>query len=357
MIINKEHLMNRYLANIITIAILAFFVGSSCGASQTQAQAEVKNIKGVLIESKAPVEFKSPKGTPVNATMGTELLPGTKIQAGSGGMARVMLMDGTIVEVSSGKSYTVGTVPESSEDRTVMRGITLALNEAADVSVPPRPAADTAVTPTKPKAEPRIHGMVKMGGPLITQRQIQQSEKKKPVAPQKRLEAIYPTGTSIILPDRLTFKWNIRANFPKPVVILTGSGSEKQIDVDTKNPFTASASSKDLGLKRGQKYTWYLASKNDKPGRAKSQRFNFTVLTERQEDDLKKDLQKLNDTASSPEGRDFLKAQLYYNYGMNYNMVDTLTPLWKKNHSSSIKKLLLLGYSKMGRAEEAWRYK
>ena len=344
---------------IIIIILIGF---SACGAHSPQkeqapqtGQTEIENIKGVLIESSAPIEFASPKGKSFSAVVGTELMPGTTITAGTGGSARVMLMNGAIIEIPSGKKYVVGTVAKASEKQTMMRGLTLALNEAAEVSLPKLPS--TAPAPQQKKSTPRVHGMVKMGGPLITPKQKQEAQARRSVAPQKRLEAIYPSGTAIKPSKTITFKWNMKVRFPKPLVVIVNPNGSSETRFDIAPTSLTSATIPAQNLKRGNKYTWYLASGKDKPGRARSRRFHFSVLTKEQEKHLAKDMRQIDGAASSHDGRAFLKGQLYFNYGMNYEMVQTLMPLWKKNKSSSLKKLLLLGYARMGRAEVAWRYK
>lgn len=322
---------------------------------------EVRNIKGVLIESSGPVKFTSKKGTEIAAVLGTELEPGTIVQAGEGGSAKVMLMDGELIQVSERKSYVVGTTPSQEEKKSMMRGLTIALNEAAKVKLPAAPTEEVETEEAKPSApqQPRVYGMVKMGSPRPTpqERAAQKKRVAKKRRPKLELEAIYPAETTILMPKNITFAWNMNLKFPKPVVVFEGpEGLYKRFDIDPKSPKSLTASAKELGLHKGNKYSWYLASRSDKKGRGRTRRFNFTIMSEAQEKSLKKDLATINETASTDDGRAFLTAQLYYNHKMMYDMVQTLLPLWNKNKSPAIKKLLKLGYARMGRASEARKY-
>jgi hypothetical protein len=350
--------MNRY-----TITIILFFfvlVAASTAHAAWYKPVEIRNIKGVLVESTAPVNFTSKKGTEISAVVGTELKPGTVIKAGEDGSAKIMLMNGELVEVAENTSYIVGAAHAQEEKKSMMKGLTVALNEAAKIKIPLtiedviEPHADEL------QQQPRIHGMVKMGSMRPTPKE-QAARKKR--APKKRvskprLEGIFPVETTIVMPKQITFRWSQKLYFTKPVVTFKGPDNlYKRFDIDPKSPKRLTVSAKDLGLQKGIKYSWFLASRNDKAGKGRSRRYNFTVMSDQQEKSLKKDLSNIDKTASTEDGRAFLTAQLYFNHGMMHDMVQTLLPLWNKNKTPAIKDLLKLGYYRMGITSEAKKYR
>jgi hypothetical protein len=59
------------------------------------------------------------------------------------------------------------------------------------------------------------------------------------------------------------------------------------------------------------------------------------------------------------DGRALLTAQVYYKYRQYKSMVDELLPVYKTQNppSDMVKKLLALGYEKMGRLEDAGKFR
>jgi hypothetical protein len=217
-----------------------------------------------------------------------------------------------------------------------LQGITIALNEAAHISLPKK-SAGTELDAQALKESPRVHGMVKMGqvgpgAPRPRSLPFGGPSKKKHAAIRSGINGIYPVETSIVLPETVIFMWNPPVNFRMPMVIAEGEGiPQTTIAITTPKKTAAQAAAKELGLKEGGSYSWYLASRGDKKGRGRSRRFPFRILSKDRREQLAHDLARIGKTAETPDGRAFLKGQLYFNYGMNYEMVQTLLPLWKKN--------------------------
>jgi hypothetical protein len=261
----------------IAVSIILLF-SAQCASSQAPQDepkpVPVAGLKGVLVEARGEVAIVDPVGKTISPAIGDELDSGTIINVGKGGRASIMLMNGTIVDVPAKTTYIVGVMPKGPEKTTMMKGITIALSEAANVKIPA--TIDDVIAPKAPsEPSPRVRGMVKMGsvGPSAPRRPPPPAEIKKK----------YPKKPQVKKPDRKL------------------SESEKQ--------------------------------------------------------ELAGEIAKADEAASSPDGKAFLKGQVYYSYGQYDEMVKTLKPVYAKTHSPAIKKLLKLGYVKMGLYDEARRYK
>lgn len=292
---------------------------------------------GVLVDAKGSVTVAAPDGKNVAAKIGVELPDGAKISVASGSSASVMLMDGSIQEIGAGQKYTIGGAEKPAGKRTMIEGISLAMNEVASTG-----------------QGPTVHGMVKMTRPGVNQ-------------PKPTLagiggtgpEAIYPVETTIEQAPEITFMWSQRVplNFPNPVIVLNDA-SKKQITYKKITPANNSATIKagEIKLAPGNSYSWYFASDQNGKISGQSRRFNFTVLSAAGKKRLDDDKAKVQALGISEDGKKFLLAQLYYRSKMLNAMVKELLPLWQKNQSDTIKRLLFFGYAKMGQPEEAKKY-
>lgn len=262
----------------IAISIILLF-SAQCASTQVPQEepkpVPIAGLTGVLVEAQGPVGIVNPAGTTVKPVVGKELDTGTVIDVGKGGRAGVMLMNGTIIDVPEKTTYIVGVMPKGSEKTTVMKGITVALNEAANVKIPATIEDLIAPRASPRPSSPRVQGMVKMGN-------VGPTSPRHPPSPAA-LKKKYPKKPQVKKPDR--------------------------------------------------------------------------KLTEAEKSTLAGELEKADEAASSSEGKAFLKGQVYYSYGQYDEMVKTLKPVYHKTRSPAVKRLLKLGYVKMGLYDEARKYK
>lgn len=353
--------MKSYLSLITSILLV---VAVSIAHASWYGPKPDPALDGVLIETTGTVDVLSPKGIKLQATIGSEYPSGSRISTGSDGTTTIMLTNGAIIKLDRGRTYTVGVMSQSAGGQpTILKGLTVAMNEAAKITLPAALVSPTGPAAASPQATPRAHGMVKMGnvGPgALTTVELPPAKTAAPATAKpvsQGIVALYPVGTAIPKVASITFRWH--GKLPaKPIVVCVdeGASSIARLDVPSSSASEAAFSWGNLGLKQGGQYSWYLAAKDAKPGRGVSQRFKFSVLSENQQELLARDMARIDETATTPDGRAFMKGQLYYNYGMNREMVDTLLPLWKANKTPALKKLLKLGYAKMGLIDEARKY-
>jgi len=74
---------------------------------------------------------------------------------------------------------------------------------------------------------------------------------------------------------------------------------------------------------------------------------------------MRQDLSKINSLGLDRNGKALMKAQVYYKYGQNQKMVNTLLPVYRNQNppTDMVKNLLALGYEKLGKPGEAAKYK
>lgn len=285
--------------------------------------------------------------------VGTELEPNSTIKTGKGGHALVMLMNGAVISIDEQKNYHVGIFPPPGTLNTIMlKGLAVALREAADLQPIPIAANDAR---TIRASAPRANGTSKMG-------RVGPDRPAAPVVPLGKkgtthIEGVYPEETAIVFSDKLTFEWRGPLSFGNPVLVLEDAQHDRRIfDISSTRSTTITVDANELELKKGGAYSWYIASRHDKPGRGRTRRFTFHVLTDRQEKLLKRDFETIDRLAQTPDGRFFMKGQLYFNYRMHHEMVETLLPLWKKYRSSTLKQLVRLGCARLGRPDVTSTY-
>ena len=314
------------MKNLMCVLIVAVFCTVSFAASAS----------GVLVDAKGAVTVAAPGGKNVAAKIGAELPDGTKISVASGASASVMFMDGSIQEIGPGEKYTIGGAEKPAGKRTVIEGIALAMNEATSAS------------------GSTVHGMVKMTQPGVN-----------PAKPNlvgiggSGPQGIYPVETAIEMAPEVIFQWSQRVpiNFANPVIVFDDA-SKKQITYKKIVPSSGKIAVKaeESKLAPGNSYSWYLAADENGNILGKSKRFNFSILSEAEKAKLDSDKAKVQSMNISEDGKKFLTAQLYYRSKMTDAMVKELVPLWQKNRSDTIKRLLFIAYAHMGRPEEAKKY-
>ena len=74
---------------------------------------------------------------------------------------------------------------------------------------------------------------------------------------------------------------------------------------------------------------------------------------------MRSDLSQINALGLDKNGKALMQAQVYYKYDQNQKMVNVLLPVYKsqKPPADMVKSLLSLGYERLGKPEEAARYK
>jgi len=293
---------------------------------------------GVIIDSKGEIEIKLPDGRTTEAKLGVELPDGTKISTKKSSCISIMLMDGTIEDIGENKSYVIEANKKDTSSKTFIEGLALAMNEAK--------ASSTG---------PTVHGMVKMTqlGPNASMPSyISATNLLGPYG-------VYPVGTIIEMEKDITFRWRMdkKLNFPNPVFILEDA-NRKKIIIKAINPEDTELTLKTskLKLQEGKNYSWYLASNSKRRIIGQTIRYNFGIISQTEKNRLELDKQKIAKMNISADSKEFLIAQLYYRAGMYDAMVKTLLPIWEKEQSDAVKKLLYLGYSKMGQTQEMVKY-
>ncbi len=285
----------------------------------------------VLIDAQGKVEVTI-SGKTESAKAGLELPDGSVVDVKKGS-AQVLLESGAMDEIAQGMKYTVGAKSSSVKRTDLGGGIALAMKELAASG-----------------EGPTVHGMVKkVGGP----QQIRLGAN----APSKGLRGVYPVGTAIVLEPTITFKWSEPVKFRNPVLVLEDAKRRRLAVLNFKPGQTSFHRSSDkLHLKRGGSYSWFLAERVGDDAKGRTARFKFTVLSNSQVKALHGQKSRIEAVRMGQDGKDLLIAQMYFQHGLYDDMVNRLGPLYGRSPTPYIKKLLRLGYARMGNATEAAKY-
>lgn len=177
------------------------------------------------------------------------------------------------------------------------------------------------------------------------------------VSSEGGIEGVTPIYGAIRLSEKILFQWDGEAvQGVQPALMVFESGSLNHIPFNIKTTDKAVfIPAKRMGLKAGHEYHWYLGSLQGSELVGQSRFFSFRVLSEREEQDLQRDLKHLRQLKLvSKDGEDLLKAQIFYKYDLYHDMVATLQPLYVTYpQEESITRLLFLGYVKIGKRQEA----
>ncbi len=292
----------------------------------------------VIVDVKGKASIKLPDGKSLSPDIGIDLPDGTKIRTDDTSSLSLMLMNGTIDDISGKQSYTVGATANDGQKKTVLQGIALAMNEISSTG-----------------SGATVHGMVKMTnlgpeGPKPTFAPIPGS-----LGPQ----GTYPVNIALEPVDRITFRWEVgsKIDFTNPYVIIEND-KKKIIATSPITPISTEVSIKNslMKLQPGQRYAWRFASNEKGKYLGKSRKFNFSILSIPKKKTFNEDLAKLKTMKISDDGKLFLSAQLYFSYKMYDKMVECLLQLWDKNKTDVIKKELFMAYQRMGQTKEAMKY-
>ena len=281
---------------------------------------------GVLVDASGKVTVKLPGKSSVAAKTGAELPDGSVVDVGDGGSASVMLISGAVDEITSGSSYKVGGKAKAEKRTDLGGGIGRAMRELVASG-----------------KGPTVHGMVRdVKGPG--------GAAGLSLGLGGGLENFYPRRTTIILGKKITFVWDesVRMNWKNPVLVIDDS-KDKRLAVF---PIKSTAKSYSVTparahIAKGKKYEWYLGSGRKNPKR-KSAKSPFATLSASKEKRYASDKKRISSLKISPEGKKILMAQVNFQYKLYEEMVETLLPVWETNKSPFVKKLLYLGYHRMG---------
>ncbi len=290
---------------------------------------------GVLLDAQGKVSVTIPGKSSAEATPGLELPDGSVIVVDKDGKASVLLESGAVDEIASGTKYTVGSTKAVKKRTDFGSGITLAMRELAASG-----------------EGPAVHGMVK------------KVEGKKDIRIDfgalggQGLKGIYPVDTAVRLRSSITFRWSMPTSFRNPLIVVDDA-DKKRLSTMALKPSNAyfTTSPAKLRLSKGKAYSWYLAAREGKGVKGKTARLKFTTLSAADEKSLDRDIAKARGLNMSEAGKDLLIAQSYFQRGLIDDMVKTLVPLYAKQPSSFVKRLLFLGYSRMGNMQEAEKYR
>lgn len=179
------------------------------------------------------------------------------------------------------------------------------------------------------------------------------------------IEGIFPVAGAI-LPERvIRFEWRGESlKGKKPAFIFLKEGTNRHqvfpVGADTKE-ITIGVGHllgvPRLGVRHLLNYRWYVGRLESGKPIAQSRVFSFSILTPTEGEALKNDLLQLEKRSLKTEGADFLKAQIFYHYRLYHEMVLTLQSLHQKFKSAAVRRLLFLGYVKLGKLNEAEKFR
>jgi hypothetical protein len=289
----------------------------------------------ILVDAQGKVEVALPGGKSAPLQAGISLPDGSVVKVESGGKAAVLLESGAMDTVTAGTSYTVGAKVEKAQRTELGSGIAIAMRELVA----------TGEAPT-------VHGMVKEAkGP--TGRLPDFSV----LGGAEGFNAIYPVSIAIRFQNTLTFRWAQPANWPAPALVLDDAQKKRLAVIPIPaNAKEVTASAANLYLAKGAAFSWYLATK-EKGGTGKGARSEFSVLSEKEEQTLDATLANVRKLGLSEVGQALLCGQIYYQHKMYDDLTRTLAPIIGSDASPFAKQLLFTAYSRMGRTEEAAKYR
>lgn len=308
-----------FRAMIVVIAVLMLAVPGNSFAS------------AVLIDAQGKVQVTI-AGKAESAKPGLELPDGSTVEV-KDGSAQVLLESGAMDGIPANTKYTVGQKAHSGSQTDLGGGIALAMKEI-----------------TASGEGPTVHGMVKkVGGP----QQIRLGAK----ASAKGLRGVYPVGTAVALEPTITFKWSEPANFKEPVLVIDDAKRNRLAVVRIKPDQTSFyRSAEKLRLKNGESYSWFIGESVGGDVKGRTARFKFTTLADSEIKSLGSQKAKIEAMQMGRDGKDLLLAQTYFGYGLYDDMVNRLLPLYARAPTPFTKKLLRLGYARMGDMAKAAKY-
>ncbi|MDP2600835.1 MAG: hypothetical protein Q8P84_08920 [Deltaproteobacteria bacterium] len=278
---------------------------------------------GVVIQQGGGLYFVTPQGKKVKPQFGDEFYNGYKVY-NTKGRAVLLLFYGDLIDLEGKQKFQAG--EGSVKPRLYLPPPYTALEDAINVA---------KMGPVGVKAPLAIHPPV--GG----------------------IQGIFPIYGDILPSSTLQFEWRGKDILgEKPVFIIFEKHSKEQ------KIFSLKAGAKKFSInpakekiKEGAEYHWYLGRiKNGKPV-AQTRVYSFEILSEKNQKKLSRDLEGLSALKlSSREGETFLKSQIFYHYKLYHNMIDSILPMYQKRPSRSLRRILYLGFVRLGRYSQAQKY-
>lgn len=288
----------------------------------------------VVLDVRGEVSAIPPARVVEAVKSGMELPNGTVVEVKEGAVS-LLLESGAVDELPSKTTYTVGAGAEKGKRTDLGSGITLAMRELSSSG-----------------QGPTVHGMVKeASGPRNIQLHAAGHHKTG-------LKGVFPVGTSVRLGSDITFSWSQPIDFSHALLIVDDARGKRlaMLKLSEGSREMTHASAK-LHLKKGERYTWFLAAQAGSGVKGKTARFKFATLSDADERVLDAERSKIASLKLSDTGTKLLSAQAAFQHGLYKDMVDELQPLYEKTQAPFAKKLLRLGYLKMGNTSEAEKYK
>lgn len=83
------------------------------------------------------------------------------------------------------------------------------------------------------------------------------------------------------------------------------------------------------------------------------------ILSPERSKQMEADIKQINSLGLDKDGYALMQAQVYYKYSQNQKVVNTLLPIYKSQNppTEMVKSLLALGYERLGRPDEAKKYR
>jgi len=308
------------------IYMIAMIVALTLIASGAHASA-------VLVDAKGDVKVRQGKSE-TKARIGVELADGAVVIAGDKSAASILSESGSLDEIAAGQSYTVGK-PLAAKSTSLGSGIAVAMKEVSAGG-----------------KGPTVHGMVKEaggGGRLAIDFDKLGGQ---------GLIALYPSGTVVRIGPTIEFRWSepVGKDWVNPTLALFDVAGKRVSELPLGIGDTSlSICPCKLGLRPGADYKWFLATA-DKGLSSKTHEFKFSTLSDNETRRLDNELSKISSSDLSEDGKALLDAQIYFSHSMYEEAVKGLSPAYARSPSPYAKKLLYLGYMRMGRIAEAKKY-
>ena len=286
---------------------------------------------GIVIETEGSVLINIPEKKVRQALLGMEFPDGTRIKTGQESFITFLLMDGQLKNLGPETEYKV-------ERKKVL----------GEKKIEWLAAIREAVRQTG--SGPTLHGILKItpGVPLAGELQV------LPFA--GGIEPIFPNNTSLEkIPETMVFQWSgKKIEEKKSIFVLLEPGQKHQMFKVKADQKSIELKPKKLGLELGKTYHWYLGYKKKGRPIAVSQTFSFKILNTKEETAFYQELIALEKVPLKTEGgRDFLKAQVEIHYGLYFEALQLLEPLYRQYETMALRRLLLLVNSRLGRLSEA----
>lgn len=280
-------------------------------------------VSGVVVEKTGSLVLIRPNGEQKEARTGDTFDDGTTLSAKKG-RALLLFADGTLLSLSPNQTLKRGEAPL--KNGIPVGGLQNGLNAAFQQAKMGRPGERAPLDLGPPP-----------GG----------------------IQGLYPVAGNMQIPPSILFRWKGKNISGENPALIFGE-SLFFVMADAKN---ISLSRQELSLEKGNEYRWYLGRVENDPHQtlkkpvAQSRVYSFRILSDKEDRRLQKELSRLSSLPTkTTEGREFLKAQVFYNYKMYHAMVDVLNSLHKKYRTPGIRKLLFLGYVRLGLDREAKKF-